>query len=121
MAHLRTDESSSTRHFSSSSPDVAARKIYTELLSRKGYGHALWDPEPRDFEVEIGDVGFLDNRDGFTPIFNVLKPVDDPKNAGCFPEHFEELRFSRRSLLTSNPLPRNLVGDYQHIERGIKM
>ena len=35
-------------------------QIYVECLSKLGFGHPLWRPEPTPHEVEIGDVGVVD-------------------------------------------------------------
>ncbi|TFK89205.1 WD40 repeat-like protein [Polyporus arcularius HHB13444] len=53
--------------------------IYAEQLLPVGYGHPLWIPEPNEREVEIGDVGWLNNGE-FRALFNSMKPHDDPIN-----------------------------------------
>ena len=40
-------------------------QIYVECLSKLGFGHPLWRPEPTPHEVEIGDVGVVDVELGF--------------------------------------------------------
>ena len=59
-------------------------EIYAQQLFGKGYGHALWYPEPStdltaDQKIEIGDVGYI--VDGsFIRFFNVMKGEDDETN-----------------------------------------
>ena len=107
---------------------TAAGTTYTNLLSLKGYGRAMWDPEPRTVpspsnqdgppvlcEVEIGDVGAVDERGGFMPLFNVILPKDDPRNVDGLPEYFEKLDYNRR-LLISNDAWLRPGAIAQHIE-----
>lgn len=76
-------------------PSTEARTTYVELLTPRGHGFPLWDSEPRlvldstqdkyiTSEVEIGDVGFLDQRGGFTPLFNVVLPEDHQRMSTVF-------------------------------------
>lgn len=85
----------------------ATRTVYAELLSKRGHGTALWDPDPvRDetleegnpeiWDVAIGDVGILDEKGGFTSYFNVIQSKDGPKNKDGLPDNFEPLSFHRK-------------------------
>lgn len=75
---------------------------YADLLSYKGHGFAMWDPNPRKlsqdpeaYEMQIGDVGFFE-LGGFKRLFNCVKPADDPVNSGGVPEDFEVLRIPNK-------------------------
>ena len=65
-----------------------AARIYAEQLHRFRYGHALWWPEhTRDLdghkrEVEIGDVGYVDEDGAFHPLFNVVRPANHERKEG---------------------------------------
>ena len=64
------------------------------------YGHALWDPSPRnpDRPVKVGDVGFI-RRGKFHCLFNTLCPKGEQSDV---PEGYQQL------------VPRSL----DHITRG---
>lgn len=67
--------------------------VYAEELFPAGHGHPLCPPDSRGDQRElfIGDVGWL--RQGeFRPLFNSMKPPDDPINAMTgVPPDFEPL------------------------------
>ncbi|KAI0790237.1 hypothetical protein BC629DRAFT_1512516 [Irpex lacteus] len=54
-----------------------AASVFAEQLAKYKYGHALWWPEPtngplgHEHEVEIGDVGYIDEDGAFQLLFNV--------------------------------------------------
>lgn len=80
---------------------LAARNYAEQLVSR-GYGLPLWYPEPSKFgEVEIGDVGFVDDG-SFIRLFNALHPADHPMNARGVPEQFSILAVNGDELLHTN-------------------
>jgi len=56
-------------------------EIYAELLKHLGRGHPLFEPSrpPDDFEVELGDVGYLKNG-AFHRLFNPMLLSNDPRN-----------------------------------------
>ena len=73
---------------------MAHYDVFREQLAIKypAFGHALWDPTPRnpDKPVQVGDVGFI--RDGkFYRLFNALLPADDQSHEFGVPEHHEPL------------------------------
>lgn len=91
---------------------MACHEIYSDELACRKWGHALWrpDPVPREVQghtdhqrlsVSLGDVGFI--RDGgFTPLFNVHLPADDPHQSRYLPDNFEHIpkpRFIRDDWL----------------------
>lgn len=50
--------------------------IYAAELASKGFGHAMWFPEPNQHGIpEKGDVGFI-YEGRFRRLFNVIKPQD---------------------------------------------
>ena len=61
---------------------VAAWDIYAEQLMPLQYGHPLWYPEsePGQKEVQIGDVGYL-QEGHFCFLFNTMHAADDPVNS----------------------------------------
>ena len=68
-------------------------EVYTECLSKLGYGTPLWSPEPRilvssrwrrgdhqeEKEVTIGDVGCITDTGSWKCIFNVFEESDCPR------------------------------------------
>ena len=73
---------------------MADYDIFRERLAIKYplYGHALWEPGPRnpDRPVQIGDVGFV-RRGKFYRLFNALLSADDPSHVFGVPEYHEPL------------------------------
>lgn len=72
--------------------------IYQRHLELKGYGFPLWIPsanqnlpiEYRRTGVRIGDVGIITPNGGFSFLFNICLPHDDPVNQQL-PEHFSPI------------------------------
>ncbi|KIM41810.1 hypothetical protein M413DRAFT_410101, partial [Hebeloma cylindrosporum] len=66
----------------------------------KERGYALYVPEPnrrlpfayRKVGVSIGDVGFITADGGFSFLFNICSPANDPINPSILPEGFSPLR-----------------------------
>jgi len=84
--------------------------IYREELAIKhpAYGHALWEPSPREdyTAVEIGDVGFI--REGrFHRLFNILLPEDHPSHQDGVPQDHEPLLLRVTSPTNTGKLPPN--------------
>lgn len=78
---------------------VAAAAIIAQQLATYGDGDALWVPEPTDeFDVQLGDVGFITGDGAFNRLFNVMNPEDDPLNADGVPADFETLNINPRLL-----------------------
>ena len=82
--------------------------IYAEQLLPLGYGHPLLYAEPdlaTHREVLVGDIGTL-RKSHFLPLFNTIRPADDPLNQGNVPDDFrplalpENLRTTRTDALT---------------------
>jgi hypothetical protein len=73
---------------------MADYDIFRERLAVKypSYGHALWEPSPRnpDRPVQVGDVGFV-RRGKLYRLFNALLSEDDPSQVFGVPEHHEPL------------------------------
>ena len=68
-----------------------AAKVYQERLSGKGYGTPLWAPEPSPWEVEIGDVGVIDETGSWHRLFNILHTRESVLNKRGVPEDFQPL------------------------------
>jgi hypothetical protein len=73
---------------------MAHYDIFREQLASKypAFGHALWDPKPRNPNrpVQVGDVGFI-RMGKFQRLFNALLPADDPSHEFGVPEDHEPL------------------------------
>ena len=73
---------------------MADYDIFRERLATKypSYGHALWEPRPRNPNrpVQIGDVGLV-RRGKFHTLFNALLSADDPSQELGVPEYHEPL------------------------------
>ena len=54
-------------------PDKPTPSIYSDALSNRGYGHALWLPEGTNnsAEIQIGDVGYINKFGAFTFFFSI--------------------------------------------------
>lgn len=79
-----------------------------EELVKFKFGHALWwpehtkDPNGRDHDIEIGDVGYIDGDGAFHVLFNVIHDADHALSA---PGHalnsvFSPLRYDSSSIET---------------------
>jgi len=89
---------------------MADYDIFRERLAINypSYGHALWEPSPRnpDRPVQVGDVGFV--RGGkFYRLFNALLSEDDPSHGLGVPEHHEPLVPTVLEHLDTRSLGRN--------------
>ena len=75
-------------------------EIYERLLRRKQRGFALYIPEPNQrlpiayqkMGLRIGDVGFITPDGGFSFLFNISVPHNDPINPLDLPEDFSPLQ-----------------------------
>jgi len=75
-------------------------EIYERLLRRKQRGFALYVPQPnrrlpipyRRTGIRIGDVGIITPDGGFSFLFNICVPHDDPINPRILPEDFSPLQ-----------------------------
>ena len=75
-------------------------EIYERLLRRKGRGFALYVPEPnmqlpiayQKIGINIGDVGVITPDGGFSFLFNICAPRNDPINPSILPEDFSPLQ-----------------------------
>ncbi|KAH9932555.1 uncharacterized protein B0H18DRAFT_986207 [Fomitopsis serialis] len=74
--------------------------VYAQELLPLGYGYPLWDPspDPKAGEVEIGDVGFLENGQ-FMRLFNPTYSRDHPVNCVWgVPKDFRKLEIADRLI-----------------------
>ena len=70
--------------------------MYERHLWLKGRGFPLWIPEPnkrlprvyRKDGINIGDVGIITPSGGFSFLFNICVPSDNPINPRLLPEGF---------------------------------
>jgi hypothetical protein len=81
-----------------------AAAVFADTLARYNYGHALWWPQPtkglnrRLQEVEIGDVGYVDEDGAFHTLFNITYSATHERNAGGTPVSFVPLAFDSGSV-----------------------
>ena len=79
--------------------DVSPQKsneIYKHHLWLKGCGFPLWIPEPNKWllrvyqkkGINIGDIGIITPSGGFSFLFNICVPSDNPINPRLLPEEF---------------------------------
>lgn len=72
--------------------------IYAEELHHYGHGHPLWSPEPtrnldgRERDVQLGDVGHIDEDGCFWRLFNITVDSDHEWNGGRVPVGFVPLK-----------------------------
>jgi len=74
-------------------------EIYERLLRWKKRGFALYVPQPnrrlpiayQRTGIRIGDVGIITPDGGFSFLFNICVPHDDPINPHILPEDFSPL------------------------------
>ena len=89
--------------------------VYAEELFTYGYGHPLWCPEPSKGldgyarDVQLGDVGYIDEDGGFRRLFNITVDAGHELNAGGVPECFTPVEFNESLVSVRNnflhPLP----------------
>ena len=80
-------------------PVQQSNVIYQRHLELKGHGFPLWIPPanlslPKEYRrtgVRIGDVGIITAIGGFSFLFNICLPHDDPVNPAVLPEHFSPI------------------------------
>ena len=80
--------------------------IYAEQLFSLGYGYPMWVPDvdPALAEVEIGDVGWIEEGQ-FLQLFNATRSPEDRQIRGRVPSDFEQL----------DPTCLLIIGPHQHI------
>lgn len=83
--------------------------ILAQQLDHYGHGRAIWNPEPMDGDVYVGDVGYFDEDGAFHRMFNVTVDAGHPINSEGVPKNFTPLRFNPRLLQIKpnhfNPMP----------------
>ena len=75
-------------------------EIYERVLRRKRRGFALYIPQPnrklpiayQRIGIRIGDVGIITPDGGFSFLFNICVPHDDPINPRILPEDFSPIQ-----------------------------
>ncbi|KZT65362.1 hypothetical protein DAEQUDRAFT_531069 [Daedalea quercina L-15889] len=74
--------------------------VYAHELLPLGYGYPLWDPspDPKAGEIEIGDVGFMENGQ-FVRLFNPTLPREHPVNRTWgLPKDFRKLELPEKLI-----------------------
>lgn len=80
--------------------------VYASELAPRGRGTPLWYPEPSESgEVEIGDVGFLQDG-GFHRLFNITVDETHPFNKDGVPEGFTPLTDKPRINFRPGDIPK---------------
>ncbi|KAJ7149942.1 hypothetical protein C8R46DRAFT_505936 [Mycena filopes] len=86
---------------------MADGQLYTKQLLCKGLGYPLWYPSPMDNlpeayrrdGVQIGDVGCITPRGGFSFLFNICKKAEDAINRQFgVPDNFQPLQLDTHSV-----------------------
>ena len=77
---------------STTRPSRYAWDTYAEQLFPQGHGYPLWmpDADPSASEVEIADVGWID-QGGFFQLFNPTRNANGHQVQGDVPREFERL------------------------------
>lgn len=88
-----------------------ASEVYAQLLLGQKRGYPLWNPkvggpnhlpiEYRQHGVHIGDVGILNEKGGFNPLFNTCHPASHPLNIRGVPPNFKVLAIDGNDTLES--------------------
>ncbi|KAJ7130656.1 hypothetical protein C8R46DRAFT_1142004, partial [Mycena filopes] len=86
---------------------MADGQLYTKQLLCKALGYPLWYPPPMDnlpeayrkHGIQIGDVGCITPRGGFSFLFNICKNAEDPINHHFgVPDKFQPLKLDARFI-----------------------
>ncbi|KAE9390140.1 hypothetical protein BT96DRAFT_946371 [Gymnopus androsaceus JB14] len=96
---------------SSDSTPFIASEVYAQLLLGQKKGYPLWNPkvegsnhlplEYKQYGVHIGDVGILNEKGGFNPLFNTCHPQSHPLNIRGVPPNFKVLEIDENDTLES--------------------
>ncbi|KIM46830.1 hypothetical protein M413DRAFT_263918 [Hebeloma cylindrosporum] len=94
-------------------------EIYARLLRQKKRGYALYIPEPNQrlpiayqrIGVSVGDVGIITADGGFSFLFNICAPHNDPINPRVLPEDFSPL-YPPLTEMDITKFPRFKSGSY---------
>ncbi|KAI0673222.1 hypothetical protein C8Q78DRAFT_1077499 [Trametes maxima] len=91
--------------------------IYAEQLSHLGHGYPPWvpDPAPGAAEVEIGDVGWVNDGE-FLPLFNALRGQNEAQPKGEVPANHVPLDVQCLEILG----PRDKISQSVLCSRSIK-
>lgn len=90
-------------------PDPVTAKfiasIYAEMLGTLDLGHPLWSPKAVQrpgcaCDVQLADVGFIDDYGGFQRLFNAMAERGHLLNAKGVPPGFEPIRLASGSSET---------------------
>ncbi|KIP08102.1 hypothetical protein PHLGIDRAFT_127238 [Phlebiopsis gigantea 11061_1 CR5-6] len=75
--------------------------LYARQLAKLGYGLPLWHPEPSATgDVEIGDVGYVDNG-RFVRMFNTVDSTVRSANRGVLPKGYTLFKIEPQYLVTT--------------------
>ncbi|KAH8826205.1 hypothetical protein DL96DRAFT_1816605 [Flagelloscypha sp. PMI_526] len=73
--------------------DAELIHVYTHELYQLGYGLPMWDPQPFQKVVDIGDLGFVNQHGSFVTLFNVTIPAEEQQYP--LPPGFQPFSLSR--------------------------
>ncbi|KAH8799210.1 hypothetical protein DL96DRAFT_1824361 [Flagelloscypha sp. PMI_526] len=60
--------------------------IYANGLYPKGYGLPVWNPQPFEKVIDVGDLGFINHNGGFETLFNITVPATQQNYYSLPPE-----------------------------------
>lgn len=82
---------------------VHISEIYATQLGTLGHGHPLWSPEPRDdLEVQLGDVGIVNDDGAFVRLFNITCSESHKLNKHGVPHDFQPYELNRELIAIRN-------------------
>ncbi|KAH8831017.1 hypothetical protein DL96DRAFT_805716 [Flagelloscypha sp. PMI_526] len=74
-----------TVHIQDPTPMSVLIKTYTTELYKLEFGLPLWNPQPVQKVVEIGDLGFINQNGSFETLFNIIVDADKQQQYTCPP------------------------------------
>ncbi|KAH8823119.1 hypothetical protein DL96DRAFT_263072 [Flagelloscypha sp. PMI_526] len=86
-----------TENIQDPTPESVLIKTYTTELYKLELGLPLWDPQPVQKVVEVGDLGFVNRNGGFETLFNIT--VEAHKQAYSVPRGFQPFYVPRQNFL----------------------
>ncbi len=128
IAYLRGEHRlplTSSRELRNAQGDMGeAARAYAEELSRFKYGHALWWPEPAEDsngdyeEIDIGDVGRIDEDGAFQRLFNVTSGSPCPPPGDFTPLTYDKSLVTRKKrFFPSGPIHSSSVSSHKIVTK----
>ncbi|KAH8826199.1 hypothetical protein DL96DRAFT_1276456 [Flagelloscypha sp. PMI_526] len=90
--------------------------VYAHELYPLGYGLPMWDPQPFQKVVDVGDLGFVNQHGSFETLFNITVPAKQQKYS--LPPGFQPFSLSRINTLSQSINKPYLSSGIQVVEDG---